>query len=68
MNNKKLRGRPKGIKKDDRLFISISSDLKSRFQKAVDIEGVPMSIKVCNLIREYTKKIEQENKRNEGLK
>ena len=66
MNNKKLRGRPKGIKKDDRLFISISSDLKRKFQRVVDNEGIPMSIKVCDLIRDYTKKVEKENKRNEG--
>ena len=65
MKNKELvkpRGRPKGIKKDDRLFISISSDLKKRFQRAVDIDGLPMSIKVCDLIKDYIKKVERENK------
>ena len=52
MNNKKI-GRPKGIKKDDRLHIMISSDLKKKFQKKVEQEGSNISVKTCELISKY---------------
>lgn len=60
--NVKKRGRPKGIKKNERLHIMISSDLKSRFQNAVDIDGTNISVKTCELIMEYVKKVEKNNK------
>ena len=58
----KKRGRPKGIKKGERLHIMISSDLKNRFQSAVDIDGTNISVKTCELITEYVKSVEKSNK------
>lgn len=49
----KKRGRPKGIKKDDRLYVMISSDLKEKFQKQVEQEGSNVSVKTCELISKY---------------
>lgn len=60
--NVKKRGRPKGIKKSERLHVMISSDLKNRFQSAVDIDGTNISVKTCELIMEYVKKVEKSNK------
>ena len=60
MQNKK-RGRPKGIKKDKRLYVMISSDLKERYQKAVDSEYTNISVKTCDLVLEYVKKVEKGN-------
>ncbi len=54
MSNKK-RGRPKGIKKDERLHVMISSDLKEKFQNIVQKEGSNVSVKTCELISEYIK-------------
>lgn len=34
----------------------ITSDLKNRFQNAVDIEGANISVKTCELIMKYVKK------------
>ena len=56
------RGRPKGIKKDDRLYVMISSDLKSRFQNAVDMDESNISVKTCELILEYVRKSERSKK------
>lgn len=56
------RGRPKGIKKDERLHVMISSDLKERYQNAVDIDSTNISVKTCELIMEYVKKVERNNK------
>ena len=53
------RGRPKGIKKDERLHVMISSNLKERFQKAVDNDGTNISVKTCELIMEYVRKNEK---------
>ena len=61
MGNKK-RGRPKGIKKSERLHVMISNDLKDRYQKAVDCECTNISVKKCELILEYLKKFEKNNK------
>lgn len=58
----KKRGRPKGIKKDERLYVMISSNLKHRFQKAVEDDGTNISVKTCELIMEYVKEIEKNNK------
>lgn len=52
MDNKK-RGRPKGIKKNERLHVMISSDLKEKFQKKVEQEGSNISVKICELISKY---------------
>lgn len=62
MENKK-RGRPKGIKKSERLHVIISNDLKKRYQKVVDFECTNISVKTCELILEYVKKIEKSNKK-----
>ncbi len=56
------RGRPKGIKKNERLHVMISSDLKERYQNAVDIDSTNISVKTCELIMEYVKKVERNNK------
>ena len=55
-------GRPKGIKKSERLHVMISNDLKDRYQKAVDCECTNISVKTCELILEYVKKFEKNNK------
>ena len=47
------RGRPKGIKKDNRLNIMISSNLKDEYQKILDLECSNISVKTCELISEY---------------
>lgn len=52
MNNKK-RGRPKGKKKDERLHVMISSDLKEKFQRKAEQEGSNISVKTCELISKY---------------
>lgn len=54
--NYKKRGRPKGIKKDNRLNIMISSNLKNEYQKILDLECSNISVKTCELISEYIKK------------
>ena len=51
--NVNKRGRPKGIKKDERLHVMISSDLKEKFQKKVEQEGSNISVKTCELISKY---------------
>lgn len=56
------KGRPKGIKKNERLHVMISSDLKERYQNAVDIDSTNISVKTCELIMEYVKKVERNNK------
>ena len=56
------RGRPKGIKKNERLHVMISSDLKERYQNAVDTDSTNISVKTCELIMEYVKKVERNNK------
>ena len=40
----------------------ISSDLKERYQNAVDIDSTNISVKTCELIMEYVKKVERNNK------
>ena len=40
----------------------ISSDLKNRYQNAVDMDGTNISVKTCELIMEYVKKTEKNNK------
>lgn len=47
------KGRPKGVKKDDRLHVMISSELKEKFQKKVEKEGSNISVKTCELIAKY---------------
>ena len=60
------RGRPRGIKKDDRLYVVISSDLKNRFQNAVEFDETNISVKTCELILDYVRKTERSKKGNEG--
>ena len=60
--NVKKRGRPKGVKKNERLHVMISGELKKRFQSAVDIDGTNISVKTCELITEYVKSVENSNK------
>ncbi len=60
-----LRGRPKGIKKDERLYVAISSDLKNRFQNAVDMDESNISVKTCELILDYVREKEKHKKGNE---
>lgn len=58
----KKRGRPRGIKKDERLHVMISGKLKERFQRAVELDGTNISVKTCELIMEYVKKVEKLDK------
>lgn len=52
----KKRGRPKGIKKDERLYVMIPSKLKEKYQKKLEKEGSNISVKTCELISEYIEK------------
>ena len=61
MSDKK-KGRPKGIQKDERLHVMISKNLKDRFKNAVQNDRTNVSVKTCELIMEYVKKIEKNNK------
>ena len=62
--NVKPRGRPKKeIKKDNRLFIPISDDMKNRFQKLSNSKGIPMSIIAYDLIRKYIEENEVDIKK-----
>ena len=40
----------------------ISSELKNRFQNTVDLNGTNISVKTCELIMEYVKNVEKNNK------
>lgn len=52
----KKRGRPKGIKKDERLYVMIPSKLKEKYQKKLEEEGSNISVKTCELISKYIEK------------
>lgn len=52
----KKRGRPKGIKKDERLHVMIPRKLKEEYQKKLEKEGSNISVKTCELISEYIEK------------
>lgn len=47
------RGRPKGRKKEERLHVMISKDLKERFQEMAEKDGSNISVKTCELIVKY---------------
>lgn len=48
-------GRPKGKRKDTRLNIMISSELKKEFQEIANKNGSNVSVKTCELIVNYIK-------------
>lgn len=48
-------GRPKGKRKDERLNILISSNMKNEFKEIVEQNGSNISVKTCELISEYIK-------------
>ena len=58
---KKNRGRPKGKKKDERLYIMIPSRTKEKYQKLLEEQGTNVSVKTLELIIEYIKKNEKED-------
>lgn len=57
---KKNRRRPKGKKKDERLYIMIPSKTKEKYQKLLEEQGTNVSVKTLELIIEYIKKNEKE--------
>ena len=56
---KKNRGRPKGRKKDERLYIMIPNKTKEKYQKLLEDQGTNVSVKTLELIIEYIKKNEE---------
>ncbi|MCI8965152.1 MAG: hypothetical protein HFJ43_02185 [Clostridia bacterium] len=58
----KKRGRPKGIKKDERLHIVISGVLKQRYQEILSQECSNISVKTCELISNFVNEYEKNKK------
>lgn len=61
MGNKK-KGRPKGIKKDERLHIVISGVLKQKYQEILSQECSNISVKTCELISNFVNEYEKNKK------
>lgn len=55
MSTESKKGRPRGRKKDERLNILISSDMKNEFKQIVEESGSNISVKTCELISKYVK-------------
>lgn len=54
-------GRPKGRKKTSKIEVAIEPRIKQKFMELLAIEGMTASGQICNWIREYIKKHEEEN-------
>ncbi|MDD2377187.1 MAG: antitoxin [Clostridia bacterium] len=61
MINKKIRGRPQGKNKDQRLNIMINSKMKDEFKRVAEANGSNVSVKICELISDYLKKNKGDN-------
>jgi hypothetical protein len=63
MNEKiNVGGRPKGRKKTSKIEIAIEPRIKQKFMDLVALEGMTASGQICNWIREYIRKHEEDSK------
>ena len=60
-NKSNLGGRPKGRKKTSKIEVSIEPNIKDKFMRIIDVEGMTASGQICNWIRQYIKDHEEAN-------